>query len=195
MLVGAAALLAAACASASTKPSDGPPTTRTPATKTAEVAGPVSPPHGDFSLVVKTDSGVVSANVTSMSVASREPVDAPHKTAEDWNTAVWVKQSTYPSGANDGTSYIYGHACHHHVCAFTKLKNAELGDQVTITTTSGILKYRINRIGLSPKTATSLPSWASDSTVPNRLVLVTCAFERGDTSHDNIVVIAQLRDS
>jgi hypothetical protein len=29
--------------------------------------------------------------------------------------------------------------------------------------------------------------------VPNRLVLVTCAFEHGDTSRDNIVVVAQLQ--
>jgi hypothetical protein len=38
-----------------------------------------------------------------------------------------------------------------------------------------------------------LPSWASDSTVRNRLVLVTCAFEQGDTSTENIVVVAKLK--
>jgi hypothetical protein len=37
-----------------------------------------------------------------------------------------------------------------------------------------------------------VPSWASDSTVPNRLVLVTCALEQGDISRDNIVVVARL---
>jgi hypothetical protein len=28
--------------------------------------------------------------------------------------------------------------------------------------------------------------------VPNRLVLITCAFEQGDTSTNNIVVVARL---
>ena len=153
------------------------------------------PPSADavFSLVVTTHSGDISTNVASISVASNEPVDPPHNTAQQWNTAVWVKQSSYPSAASHGTSYVYGHACHHHVCSFTRLKDTSLGDQVTVTTTAATLTYRIARIGLSPKTATSLPSWASDSTAPNRLVLVTCAFEHGDTSHDNIVIVAHLQ--
>jgi len=45
---------------------------------------------------------------------------------------------------------------------------------------------------LSPKSASSLPTWASDSTVPDRVVLVTCAYEQGDTSTNNIVVTARL---
>jgi LPXTG-site transpeptidase (sortase) family protein len=163
------------------------PATTTPATPRS--AGAV------FSLVVTTHSGDISANVASISVASNEPVDPPHNTARQWNTAVWVKQSSYPSAASHGTSYVYGHACHHHVCSFTRLKDASVGDQVTVSTAAATLTYRIARIGLSPKTATSLPSWASDSTVPNRLVLVTCAFEHGDTSRDNIVVVAQLQDA
>jgi sortase (surface protein transpeptidase) len=72
-------------------------------------------------------------------------------------------------------------------------QDANVGDQVTITTASRTLRYRIEKIGLSPKAATSLPSWAADSSVPNRLVLVTCAYEQGDTSRDNIVVVAQLQ--
>ena len=155
-----------------------------------------SPPQtfaGDgFSLVVRTQSGDVSARVDSISVASNEPVDPPQNTAEQWNTAVWVRQSSYPSASSNGTSYVYGHACHYHVCSFTRLKNAHVGDHVIVTTVSGRLIYRIEKIGLSPKSARSLPSWASDSTVPNRLVLVTCAYEQGDTSIDNIVVVAQL---
>jgi LPXTG-site transpeptidase (sortase) family protein len=176
-----------------------PATTRKTPTRPAQPAAPPNnttpaPSAGAvFSLVVKTQSGDISANVDSISVASNEPVDAPHNTAQQWNTAVWVKQSSYPSAPSNGTSYVYGHACHHHVCSFTRLKDANLGDHVTVTTAATTLTYRIARIGLSPKAATSLPSWASDSTVPNRLVLVTCAFEQGDTSTDNIVVVAQLQ--
>jgi len=173
-----------------------PAATHEPSTKPAPPSTKLAPPPSAdavFSLVVTTQSGGIAANVDSISVASNEPVDAPHNTAEQWNTAVWVKQSSYPSAASNGTSYVYGHACHHHVCSFTGLKDAQVGDQVTVTTAAARLTYRIVRIGLSPKTASSLPSWASDSTVPNRVVLVTCAFEQGDTSTDNIVVVAQLR--
>ncbi len=138
-------------------------------------------------------TGNISAHVDSISVASHESVDPPHETAAEWNTAVWVKQSSYPAAPSKGTSYIYGHACHHHVCPFTSLHNASVGDQVIVTTASGTFTYRIARIGLSARSASSLPSWASDSTVPNRLVLVTCAFEQGDVSTDNIVVVAKLR--
>jgi LPXTG-site transpeptidase (sortase) family protein len=170
-----------------------------PAASATTTAAPPPAPSADaaavFSLVVTTQSGDIAANVDSISVASNEPVDAPHNTAQQWNTAVWVKQSSYPSAASNGTSYVYGHACHHHVCSFTRLKDANLGDRVTVTTAAATLTYRIARIGLSPKSASSLPSWASDSTVPNRLVLVTCAFEQGDTSTDNIVVVAQLQST
>jgi len=214
VLVGAAALVVAAATITKVRDGADPRHTATPPSNTSSTAPqagttPVRPgtatPHpattpatprsagAVFSLVVTTHSGDISADVASISVASNEPVDVPHNTARQWNTAVWVKQSSYPSAASHGTSYVYGHACHHHVCSFTRLKDTSVGDQVTVTTAAATLTYRIARIGLSPKAATSLPSWASDSTVPNRLVLVTCAFEHGDTSRDNIVVVAQLQ--
>jgi LPXTG-site transpeptidase (sortase) family protein len=147
---------------------------------------------GAFTLVVAMRSGTITTSVAPISVASHEPVDPPHDTAEQWNTAVWVAQSTYPSTPGEGTTYVYGHACHHHVCSFTNLKDADVGDQVRVTTAGRASTYTIERIGWSPKSANSLPSWASDSTVPNRIVLVTCAYEQGDTSTDNIVVVARL---
>ncbi|MEO8750975.1 MAG: hypothetical protein ABI384_11300, partial [Allobranchiibius sp.] len=63
---------------------------------------------------MQTASGDISANVIAISVASNTPVDTPHNTAEQWKTAAWVKQSSYPSRSSNGTSYVYGHACHHH---------------------------------------------------------------------------------
>jgi LPXTG-site transpeptidase (sortase) family protein len=146
-----------------------------------------------FSVAVTTSSGPISANVAPISVASNEPVDPPHSTAAEWNTAVWVKQSAYPSVQSTGTSYIYGHACHYHQCPFTQLKDARIGDLVRVTLPIGVLTYQIEQTGLSPKTGSALPAWASDSTVRNRVVLVTCAFEQGDTSTNNIVVVANLR--
>jgi LPXTG-site transpeptidase (sortase) family protein len=137
-------------------------------------------------------SGTITTDVAPISVASHEPVDPPHDTAEQWNTAAWVEQSTNPSTPGEGTTYVYGHACHHHVCSFTNLKDADVGDQVRVTTAVRASTYTIERIGLSSKSANSLPSWAAESTVPNRIVLVTCAYEQGDTSTDNIVVVARL---
>lgn len=137
-------------------------------------------------------SETISTNVAPISVASNEVVDPPHDTAQQWNTAAWVQQSTYLTTPAKGTSYVYGHACHYHVCPYTNLKNAQPGDQVRVTVSGGVRVYTIVQTGLSPKSARSLPSWAADSTIPNRIVLITCAFEQGDTSTDNIVVVARL---
>jgi LPXTG-site transpeptidase (sortase) family protein len=149
---------------------------------------------GSFSLGVEMQTGRISAAVEPISVQSNQPVDPPHSTAAEWKTAAWVQQSTFPTDGSSGTSYVYGHACHHHVCSFTNLKDVRVGDEVTVTAMSGRLKYRVSRVGNSPKAAATLPSWASDSKVPDRLVLVTCAFEQGDTSTENIVVVANLEN-
>jgi LPXTG-site transpeptidase (sortase) family protein len=169
-----------------------PPTTSQPPKLPLLQAVPPLASDGLFNILIKTQQGQISARVSSISVASNQPVDPPHNTDEEWSTAVWVEQSTYPGANSKGTSYIYGHACHHHVCPFTQLKAVQIDDLVQVTTSAATLTYRITQTGLSPKSANSLPSWASDSTVPNRIVLVTCQFEQGDTSTNNIVVVAQL---
>jgi LPXTG-site transpeptidase (sortase) family protein len=148
-----------------------------------------------FSLAISTASGPINVAVASISVASNQPVDPPHQTAAQWITAAWVRQSAFPSAHSHGTSYIYGHACDHHQCSFTRLKDARVGDRVVVAAAEARLTYRIERTGLSPKSADALPSWASDSTVPNRLVLVTCAYEQGDSSTENIVVVARLQSA
>jgi LPXTG-site transpeptidase (sortase) family protein len=143
-------------------------------------------------LVVDTRLGRLPAHVVGMDVKSGEPVDPPHDTAQEWLTAVWIRASPYPASPSSGTTYIYGHACLHHVCPFTKLGATEVGDFIHVTTTRGELTYRVTAIGLSPKSATYLPTWARDIRVRNRLVLVTCAFERDSHSVNNIVVVAKL---
>ncbi len=167
----------------------------TPPGTTGSLSAAAVPPSvtaRGFTLVVHTARGAIPARVARMSVASNEPVDPPHATPEQWDTAVWVVQSAYPSAASGGTTYVYGHACHYHLCPFTNLKNAAVGDLITVSTPLAEFSYRVGRIGLSPKSATALPAWASDSRVPSRLVLVTCEFEQGDTSLNNIVVVANL---
>ncbi len=155
-------------------------------------AAPPRPDPGGFALVVKTDAGDLPAQVAPMNVASHQLVDPPHDTPQQWNTAAWIVQAAYPAVRSTGTTYIYGHACHHHICPFTDLKQAKLADPVIITTPTATITYLIRRIGLSPKSASSLPDWASDSTIKDRLVLVTCQFENGDDSTNNIVIVAEL---
>ncbi len=176
-----------------------PSTTKKPKSKpTRQSQSRSQPPPGAgtaFSLTISTGTGAIRAAVAPISAASNQPVDPPHQTAAQWNTAAWVTQSAYPSAHSRGTSYVYGHACHYHQCSFTRLKDARVGDHVIATTARAALTYRIERIGISPKSAAALPSWAADSTVPNRLILVTCAYEQGDTSTDNIVVVARLQSA
>jgi hypothetical protein len=111
----------------------------------AQVRVPPTRPPPDSAAV---DAWVASRNRTTARLATEpQPRDSAHSRSH-------------------GTSYVYGHACHHHVCSFTRLKDTSVGDQVTVTTAAATLTYRIARIGLSPKAATSLPSWASTAPCP-----------------------------
>ena len=125
-----------------------------------------------------------------MSVPSGRPVDPPHRTPAEWNTAVWLIGASDPAHPS-GTTYVYGHACHHHACPFTRLHEAGTGDVVLVVTANGVQRYRVERIGYVAKAAGVLPGWASDSTATGRIVLDTCAYEHGDVSTQNLVVVAQ----
>jgi hypothetical protein len=201
LVVGAAGLAAAAFTASNSTPGTG---ARGASPSVASSSTHAAPRHthahaapsrsrpAPFGLVLTMRSGRIATDVVPINVASNEPVDPPHGTAREWNTAVWVEQSTYPSTPARGTTYVYGHACHYHVCPFTNLKDARVGDHLHATTAARASTYTIERIGLSPNTASSLPAWASDSTVPNRIVLITCAYEQDDTSTANIVVVTRL---
>lgn len=118
----------------------------------------------------------------------------------NWSdTSIRVAASAYPSYPSNGTTYVYGHACQHHICPFSAIQRKAAGgytvargDTITIRTPSGVLTYRVTRVGSSSKNHNSLPAWANDSTVPNRVVVVTCEYESGGQSANNIVVVAKL---
>lgn len=107
-----------------------------------------------------------------------------------WNRAVWETQSVQPGYPSSGTSAIYGHACHHHDCSFDRLISVRKGDMVTLTTPKGVLTYRVNQPVQYPKEGNA--SLSSKQSVPNELMLVTCAYEQGDESLNNLVVTATL---
>ncbi len=176
---------------ASVAPHPSPLSTRTPA---APAPTPSPPPVEErtFSLVVKTGAGDLPAQVAPLSVKSHQLVDPPHETAAEWNTAAWIVQAAYPTVSSTGTTYVYGHACRDIECPFTHLEQTAPGDSVVVTTAEGTLTYVVKRTGLSSKTASSLPLWASDSTVSDRLVLVSCQIRDDELTPFNVVVEAEL---
>lgn len=151
-----------------------------------------APASGPFRLLVRTTAGVIDVAVAPLRAVSGQPVDPPRSTARELGTAAWITQSVYPAPHSPGTAYIYGHACRAYPCAFNKLVHARLGGTVRITTRAAILVYRIDRIRHYPKAADRLPGWAADIAIPNRVVLVTCTYEKNGESLDNLIVAAQL---
>lgn len=143
-------------------------------------------------LVIKTAKGrVLLQTAIGQQAAPINPdgtwgkMDPPY-----WNRAVWETQSVMPAYPSPGTSAIYGHACHHHVCSFDKLATVQKGDTATLTTPSGVLTYRVDAPGQYPKEGSG--SLGSKHSVANELMLVTCAYEQGDESLNNLVVTAKL---
>lgn len=148
--------------------------------------------RGAFALVVHTSRGDISALVNPLSATIRsdgsaEAIDPPHGNARQWDTAAWIEQSAYPATPPSGPSYIYGHACHYHLCPFTRLRDVQVGDAVTVQSAASPIRYRVCAVGVSSKAGNLVvPTCGSSAD----LVLVTCRFERGDTSTDNLVVVA-----
>jgi hypothetical protein len=154
---------------------------------------------------IPTAPAVAPAVVGEMDAASGQMVDPPtgqDKVGADWNgTTVRITASAYPSYPSYGTTYVYGHACLGAICPFSAIKQHKDGngftvkpqDLILVTTPTGRLTYAITRVGLAPKKKVgALPDWASDGTVPNRLVLVTCDYDDNGQSNDNIVITADL---
>jgi hypothetical protein len=163
----------------------------------AGVGRPVGPATGgDFKLTVTTAGGDLVAPVAPFTATIRrdgtaEPIDPPRGSDQEWLTAAWITQSAWPASPAQGRSYLYGHACRHHDCSFTRLADAGVGDTVTVSTTTQLLSYRICARGLSAKSGDLVvPDCGTGSS--GDLVLVTCEFERGDVSTANLVLTATL---
>ncbi len=108
-----------------------------------------------------------------------------------WNVADWITQTAAPASATRQLTAVYGHACHHHICSFDRLAAARVGDLVHLITPAGKLSYRVSEVSQDPKGGPgSLNALTRDAA--NTLVLVTCAYEQGDESLNNLVVAARL---
>jgi sortase family protein len=121
------------------------------------------------------------------------PVDPPR-----WRQAVWVRYRPLvrPTDPARGTSYVYGHACHHHDCAFTALKDARRGGTVVVTGDGRQVVYRITSTSddypkSGPGSLAQQRNGVANRNVADRLVLITCAYDSGDVSLNNFVVVAR----
>ncbi|MCW2539796.1 MAG: hypothetical protein JWN95_1521 [Frankiales bacterium] len=167
-----------------------------PGPKSAPSASKAPAAQAGFSLLIQTRRGDIAVPVAPFTATvhpdgSADPIDPPHSNPRGWATAAWIAQSAYPSAPPSGTSYIYGHACHYHACSFTRLHDATPADNVVVRTSSSQLTYQICATGLSPKSGNLVvPACKNHAHVD--LVLVTCQFEQGDTSTNNLVLAATL---
>ena len=161
-------------------------------------APPVTTPRGPVRLTVRNPGGRQLVNTLVGRVdpvrtgGGYQPIDPPA-----WNQAVWVRYRPLvrPTDTRSGTSYIYGHACHHHVCAFTDLAHVRPGARVTVTSGSVRTSYHVVRASAGfpkhgPGSLADRTGAIADRSIPRRIVLITCAYEHGDVSLNNFVVVA-----
>lgn len=104
--------------------------------------------------------------------------------------AVWLAQSAEPGRASPGATVLYGHACRGLKCVFDELVHVTVGEAIELDTDAGTFTYEVTRLLDLPKTGPA--SLASQASVPNELLLVTCAYKADATSPDNLVVVARL---
>lgn len=149
-------------------------------------------------LIVRNPAGrtLVAATLGALSPTrvpgGYAPIDPPV-----WNQPVWVRYRPLvpPDDTAHGTSYVYGHACHHHVCAFTRLHRVQPGATVSVKAGAHTTRYVVTRTSADfPKTGphslAHRTTGVADRGIRNRLVLITCAYEHGDVSLNNFLVVA-----
>jgi LPXTG-site transpeptidase (sortase) family protein len=108
----------------------------------------------------------------------------------DPSTVGWWSAGAQP-GATRGTAVITGHTVHDGGGAFDHLGNLSLGTSVVLTTTHGVLRYRVAAITTYRKAALARRApQIFDQNVSGRLVLVTCEDWNGEVYLSNVVVVA-----
>ena len=172
---------------------------------------PVPAPAGadSFSVVLKTQLvGDLPAVVNGANVESHAVIEPPEPEGEDWSeTSIWVRASAYPSSPSTGTSYVSGHSCRSHICPFSDVQRKPdgtytvlVGDQMIVTTPSGVLTYLVCGVGSSPKYLDDGVTHNPNLLVPDcggirpDIVVITCQFEEG-SSNNNIVIATRLTSS
>lgn len=88
---------------------------------------------------------------------------------------------------------IAGHTVHAGGGAFDELELLRAGDAIEVSTSRGVLKYRVAGVSTYRKQALARnAAEVFDQSGPGRLVLVTCEDWDGRTYLSNVVVVARL---
>ncbi|MDR6506632.1 class F sortase [Arthrobacter oryzae] len=101
--------------------------------------------------------------------------------------AYWLAPFGTPGAGSTNTTYIIGHSWEGLDAPFNHLSSAAAaGDELTVTTASGTMTYRVDSVTTYTKaTLKDSPIWA---VAPNRLVLISCYTE--DPWGKNVAVVA-----
>lgn len=99
----------------------------------------------------------------------------------------WLVPFGSPGAGSTNTTYVVGHSWVDQDAPFNHLSWAATpGDELTVTTATGVLTYRVDEVTTySKSTLKDSPIWA---VVPNRLVLVSCYSQ--DPWGRNVTVMA-----
>ena len=102
----------------------------------------------------------------------------------------WFKYGARP-GAVRGSAVITGHTVHTGGGALDELDDLRAGDTVRVTTTNGTIIYRVSDVSIVSKTQFARTAEKIfSSTVPGRLVLITCTDWDGQDYLSNTLVYA-----
>lgn len=171
-----------------------------PATSSSLMPEAVEPVHASVPPSVPTAVAVPGLGI---SAPVEEYTDAMVEAADGWvdpprrDTVAWWSGGGTPADPADNTVYLYGHVSRL-PAAFNGLTEAELGDEVILTTEAGTLTYNVTEV-LPPIVKEELPNTAAvTDAVPGRLVLIGCHREPDQgirPTTRNTVVIAELSTS
>ena len=102
----------------------------------------------------------------------------------------WFKYGSRP-GEVRGSAVITGHTVHTGGGALDELDDLRAGDTVSVTTTNGTISYRVSDVSIVSKTQFARTAEKIfSSTVPGRLVLITCTDWDGRDYLSNTLVYA-----
>ena len=132
--------------------------------------------------VGRTGHRILSAPVDPIAASIGTGIDPPV-----WGRAVFWTGSHEAASPSQGTTAVYAHACTHHVCPFTALHQAHLGDPVLLSSPKGRFTYRIVRIVSLPKI-----DLAGFSFTGYDLALITCELPGEGSELDNRMVLGVL---
>lgn len=104
----------------------------------------------------------------------------------------WWAESGMPGTDTQQTVVVVGHNYSTRDAPFRALSVMQPGDQVVLSTPSGVLQYSVETVGPLPK-GSLLGDNELRRSVPGRLILANCDVRDGEPTDDNYIVVAQLQ--